>query len=495
MHKRNGALTILLAAGAALGQTGVSWVAHHDGGAHFDDYAYHSAIDASGNIYVTGGQTNESGVVQMLTVKFDTNGVKQWARVAPAPGGGPDYGFAIAVAPNGNVIVAGDSVGVGTDYDLVTLAYTPDGVLAWSQRYDGPASGYDGTSSGRSLAVDASGDVFAGGYSVGAGTGYDAVVVKYSAAGVQQWVARYDGGTNGTDDCYGLGADEAGGVYVIGEATRPVTGRDLLTMRYDAAGTLLWARTYDGGTNGSDFSNTMAVHPAGGVVITGVSPGADTDDDAVTISYDAAGNELWAQRYDGAAHRDDYAIGVAVSAQGAVAVTGSSEDRWDRHAMTWLYDVAGNLLWTRSHDISDAYLGEDTGIDVRFDPSGNVWAAGFGWGGFEVGYDAYAIQYAPDGSVLYEHHRDGVVHGDDTAWHLVVHADGTVHAAGFSQRGGRHLDVMVVKYGPPSPLAPALISVDATPVVPGVAAAQRIGEPRTESPRRRVAQRFTPALR
>ncbi len=135
------ALVSLLAAGLADAQLAKHGVRHHDGEGSSEDYGYHATVDSQGNVVLTGRATNAAGVLEILTVKYDRNGSKQWARTYPAPGGGPDFGWGIAVDAAGNAFVAGDSAGVGGDYDIVVLKYGPSGTLLWSQRYDGPGGG------------------------------------------------------------------------------------------------------------------------------------------------------------------------------------------------------------------------------------------------------------------------------------------------------------------------------------------------------------------
>lgn len=492
---------VFFSASLAQAQLARHWVGHHDGPAHLDDYGYGTFVDSKGNLLVVGSATNSAGVTEILTVKFDAAGTKHWAQIYPAPGGGPDYGFEVACDAQDNIVVLGDSVGVGTDYDLVTLKYSPQGTLLWAQRYDGPAHGYDSTSFGLSLGLDASGNVFAGGYSAGVGTGYDSIVLKYTPAGVLAWEARYDGPTSGGDYCYGLEVDSAGNVCVTGETPDAGGAPDYLALKYDTNGNLLWQRQVDGPAHGADYVFSLETGPSNEVVITGFSDGVGTHDDVMTVKYDAAGNLEWVRRYDGPASKDDAGVGISVGAQGQVAVTGEVERAPDSAAVTLLYDASGNLLWAREHDVSTAYYGDDGGIDTAFDAAGNVYATGWGWGGPEFGDEAFLVQYGPDGTQKFADQYDGPVHGDDECFGVTVRGD-DVFIAGLSQRGSRHLDAFAVKYGPEqsfgTPAVEQLLVIDEPTFAPTTSPrdAAPFREPRSPAPfRPRSHHRYAPTGR
>ena len=56
---------------------------------------------------------------------------------------------------------------------------------------------------------------------------------------------------------------------------------------------------------------------------------------------------MWAERYDGAAHRDDHGRAIAVDDSSNVYVTGRSENaRSTAQVMTVKYDRDGNVLWS-----------------------------------------------------------------------------------------------------------------------------------------------------
>lgn len=441
-------LTACLGAGLSHAQIQRQWARHHGGPAGLDDYGYNIAVDAQGDVYATGSSTGSSGVVEMLTVKLDACGAEQSARTYAGPGGGPDRAWAIEVDGAGNAIVVGDSLGAGTDYDLVVLKYAPDGTIVWVQRYDGPGSGFDGTDQGVCLALDASGNVFTGGYSVGLGTGYDSVVLKYAPDGTLLWEARTDGLAHATDNCTWIRTDDSGNAYVAGRMTNPGTGADIFVQKYDPSCSLLWEQRYDGPANGFDLAAGLALGPGNEAVVTGFSYGSGTDADAVTIQYDSDGNLDWVQRVD-TVGGFDYGLTVAVSDQGMVAVTGGTFTGLDWAALILAYDSVGNLLWSHTYDVASFYLGNDFGLDVGIDAVGNVYSAGFGWDGYELGQQTYLVEYAPDGSLLFQDEFDGPAHGDDAVARLRMQGS-EVYLAGLTQRGADHLDLLVLKYGPKS---------------------------------------------
>ncbi len=443
-------------------QTQRQWARHHDGADQRDDYGEFVAVDSQKNTYLIGEVTNASGATEILTVKYDVLGQEKWSRTYAGPAGGQDFGWQVAIDPAGNAIVAGDSVGIGTDYDIVLLKYSPQGSLLWMQRYDGPASGYDALSAGFSLAVDSNGDVVVGGYSAGVGTGPDGVVLKYSAAGVLLWEARHNGTANGTDDIYGIRIDGAGNVYATGETTGSLTGRDLLTLKYSPGGALLWKREYDGPASGQDYVYKLALGPANDVAIVGVSAGIGTGNDLVAIHYDTDGSVLWTNRFNGAANKDDLAFGVAINNASQVAVTGFTEKGWESSAITLLYDTSGALLWSQDLDASSLYLGDDAGIDCDFDSDGNLFMVGYGWGGPEFGYETLLVEYSPFGQLLFEDVYDGVAHGDDFGLCLTLDDHDNAYVAGYSQRGSQHLDTLLLKYGS----GPAFLPVPVNPPLP-----------------------------
>ncbi|HWN44120.1 MAG TPA: SBBP repeat-containing protein, partial [Thermoanaerobaculia bacterium] len=141
------------------------------------------AADAAGNTYVTG-VTTAGATEDVLTVKYNSQGVVQWA--VTYDGGDADQGFAVAVDSAGNVYVAGRSW-TETQYGLhgyfLVVKYNASGVQQWAT-WD--VQGV--LSAGFAVAVDGSGNVYvAGEYYSGNSDLHTMITVKLNAAGAIQW--------------------------------------------------------------------------------------------------------------------------------------------------------------------------------------------------------------------------------------------------------------------------------------------------------------------
>ena len=206
---------------------------------------------------------------------------EEW--VARYGGGESDYAYALAVDAYGNVYVTGESLGSGTDFDFATIKYNASGNQLWVARYDGSYC-YDEYcwryyDSAHALAVDADGNVYVTGESWGDDSVLTYAIIKYDASGNLLWTRDYEGPGLDTD-AYGLAVDADGNVYV--------TGYDFATIKYDASGKELWVVRYEGPRINFGVAYALAVDADGNVYVTGESNG-----DFATVKYDASGKELW----------------------------------------------------------------------------------------------------------------------------------------------------------------------------------------------------------
>ena len=353
------------------------WLRTTDGGGN--DAAAAIVTDEAGNVFVTG---SSAGGLYSMTAKYSPTGAQLWVQSFTTIGEG-DAGVDIAVDHEGTANVVGYNVESDTGFDIVTIKYSASGVELWMRRYDF-GSGEDVPAA---IACDESGIYVTG------RSNDDYTTIKYDFDGVEQWVRSYNGTGNGSDSPADVYVDAAGNIYVTGQSPGIGTNVDYATVKYDAAGTQQWARRYDGPTTvvASDYDRAvdLAVDTAGNVFVTGNSA-----DDFATVKYDAAGTEIWVRRYNGPGAGADWATSIAVDASGNSYVCGTSygnaTTQYDFATVS--YDPSGTARWTeRYNGPGNNY---DNAYAVAVHSSGNVYVSGSSVG-TGTGPDYTTIKYAP----------------------------------------------------------------------------------------------------
>lgn len=431
--------------GFGFAQVTQEWVARYNGPGNNFDEAQVVAVDESGNVYVTGTSTGIGTVWDYATIKYNSAGVQQWEARYNGPGNGSDLAVALAVDASGNVYVTGSSAGIGTGDDYATIKYNAAGVQQWEARYNGPGNDFDLAAS---MAVDAFGNIYVTGRSLGSGTGSDYATIKYNSAGVQQWEVRYSSPGSFSDVPKSLAVDAAGNVLVTGSSESFGDLADYATIKYDANGNEQWVAKYNGPGNYFDEAQSLVVDAAGNVYITGASTGSVTGLDYATIKYNANGIEQWVARFDGTGTQNDFAFDLAVDVSGNTYVTGQisigTEDE-DFDYATIKYNAAGIQQWITTYNgPGNAFDGAST---LALDGSANVYISGRS-AGSGTGFDIATIKYNTNGVQQWEARYAGTGDVHDIANSLAIDAFDNVYVTGSGGLFGvgTGFDYTTIKY-------------------------------------------------
>jgi hypothetical protein len=350
-----------------------------------------TAIDASGNLYVTGGFTgnivfNTSPQTtltstqddDLFVAKYDAGGHPLWARVANGATGLPaslslDGGLAIALDNQGNSYVGGgfvktlafkdagnntlatlNSAGSMLNFEAFVAKYSANGTLLWAVggMSGAPQDSGDlnaGINSIIAIAVDGTGNPYVTGSLTGnkflgtpvTGTEVSELVVSRlnPATGAPVWISVAGGSRN--DEALGMGIDAAANLYVIGDmgftTTFPTQPPTTLTdthgfvnsfvAKYNKNGQCLWVKAI----GGEEFiSGThVAVNATGQIYVTGEFDGSVTFGSTIL------------DEHEGGAHEDGLGGFIA---------------KLDSDGQTW--------LWAREFDA----LGESVTLDAAGNP-------------------------------------------------------------------------------------------------------------------------------
>ena len=364
-----------------------AWVAHYDGppitGIHSNDYVTDMVVRDS-NVYVTGYEGLFGS--DWATVKYDYAGQELWVSRYEEGVGEPE---AMVVDAAGNVYVTGYNNNDNA-IDLVTFKYSPGGVLLWEVRYI--TSG--GNNQPSDMAFDASGDIYISGASwIPEQGAFDLLLLKYDTDGNLLWDRTIDDGDGYTDSGYALAIDPDGNAIVAG-----FTNPDPYLVKYSPTGDLLWEDVH-GGLSTNDYWRYVETDAEGNIYVFGqIAPGGGAANHLWTTKYDPDGNILWEQSYIGTYPNACYVGGLALMPDGGVVITGQSWDQpFHTNIVTIRYASDGTVLWQRNE--TAGYL-HASGKDVAVDADGSIYVTGYGYGS-SSGEDIITLGYSPDGDVLW----------------------------------------------------------------------------------------------
>lgn len=321
------------------------------------------AVDSAGNVFITGHfqgtatftstNVNSSGESDVFIAKYNSQGTLVWVRKA----GGNDFdeAHALALDAGGNLYLTGSFDATAT-FGSTTLTNTSassdifiakcdaNGAFLWARRAGGISD-----DSGNGVALDAATNVYVTGFFssnavfsttnlIASGTSAsDIFIAKYDSGGAFAWV-RQAGGIN-QDAGNGIAVDASGNILVTGQfrvaasfGTTNVTGNgsDIFLARYDSSGSVTWVQKAGG--NDSIYGDqgwSVRTDLAGNAYVTGYFSGTASFgstniatsgfDDVFVAKYATNGQTLWVERIGGSGIDIGYALALDTSNNVSVA--------------------------------------------------------------------------------------------------------------------------------------------------------------------------------
>lgn len=436
-----------------------------------------TTVDPVGNLYVAGESSSASSGRDYLILKISPAGQVLWVNSYNGPANGDDSPAAIAVDAFGEVFVTGSSEGIGSDLDIATVRLTSDGFRSPSwrdighglgvRRYNGLGNGSDG---GLALALDVNGFSYVTGRSLGAGTFTDVVTIKYpqisNQAGDEAWVRRYNGAGNGIDEPVAVLADAAGLVHVLAASEGIGTDTDWAFLRYDANGNLAssWP-TLGESTGVRRFSSLGAVvdrpvamvrDAAGNLIATGVSRPGATGDDLTVLKLLADGQFAWTNYYNGPGNGADVPAAIRVDVAGDVIVGGTSTGFSSGDDFVLLRLTGGGTFsaqWPSTgvgvgiRRLDGGHFTGDFARALTIDSVGDVLITGESFS-FTSGNDFLTVKVSASGQVLWSHRFDAGGNGAESPRGLFVDLNDNLFLVGDAQSlTGSDDDILALRFG------------------------------------------------
>jgi hypothetical protein len=392
------ALPLLFAAVAAAAPGDTIWTRQFSTGSKAD--AFLDVARGPGDVYYCTGiarATEETST--LVLVKYKSNGAKLWTRFYQSPSRKGSAGARVAVAPDGDVVVAG------------TIGVAP------------PAS-----SKGR-----------------------DVVVLRYAPNGTREWVARFDGVAHNDDYAADLVLDGSGAAFVAGMSRSATTGQDYLALKVAPRGGVKWYWVYDG-PGVRDFGTGVAVDGGGNCYVTGSSQGSGGTVAAATAKLNRVGGQVWLKRlqYGDEGHSDAAALVYRrIGDARRLFLTGSAMGLMSTRRNLLIAEVDANTGARIHHAVVDGSGADDGGAALVVDATGNAYAAGWTTDATSSVVHAFVARMSADGTVPWTYAL-WLPPGDNEAFFQAIDLDaaGNVVCGGYAAAPGRGPEGLVESFWP-----------------------------------------------
>ena len=404
--------------------------------------------DINENVVVSGG----SGGGNTVVVKYSSTGNFLWA--SPYDGrSGSDIVKSMAVDGNGNIYLSVESNG-SSSIAFATIKYKPDGSTVWIKEY----TAHDTSTVPQCMVMDKDAILYITGrinnYSgfVFGNNSSDLLTIKYDSLGNLLWAERYNDATsaNSYESGNHILADEGANVYITGETASTTGGiSDIITIKYDSGGNQLWANNYSGtGGVSSDKGWRLGIDGNKNVYVLGQSVLNTNSDPPVLIKYSANGVLQWTLSVNN---------GTSISMPSNNIVT-------DNEGNSYVYGT-GNLVKYNTLGVQQwvaqnvgGYSGYYNNVSPVYseamflDHCGNIFIAGNKQKSTSPATVMAVSKYSNEGDLLWSDFSDPPpsVYSNDNGFGVIADEKGSIYATGYVSATTDSTTSWTVKYSPPA---------------------------------------------
>lgn len=315
-----------------------SWVKQIAGPSHMQTRS--AATDPSGAVIACGSieglvdfnpgsgsnTGSSSGLKDIFIYKLNASGEYVWSVVIG--GSQDDIAYDIGTDAQGNVYCTGEfremvnfnpggtafNLTAFSGYNAFVVKYSPAGEFLWARKFGGTSQGYE---SGRTLAVDASGNVITSGVFYGTvdfdpgadvsnmnfNNSYGCYISKLNTNGNFVWAKGFPGGstvpnelkTDGANNVYCVGTFYSNVDFDPGTPSYTLNGQyyDTFITKFDPQGSFIWARQFQ--SSYYCVTTEIQIDPQGNVYAAGHFNGT-TDFDPDLVATQTVTNTQYSYR-------------------------------------------------------------------------------------------------------------------------------------------------------------------------------------------------------
>lgn len=398
------------------------WTARYDGAFHDNDEAYDVAVDKFKNVYVTGRSFANSYNDDIVTIKYNESGTVQWIKSFDGPTSKNDIPVGLVIDSLTNIIIAGYTYNSNNNFDIVTIKYNSSGDRLWVNYFNSPSNLDDYPTAIKS---DKVGNIYIAGQVTNTQGFYDAVIIKINPNGVQEWVKYYSGTVNGNYNPSSIAIDTSGDVIVAISAPTLAASTDIIVIKYNSSGNVVWIQQYNGTSNGMDYPKKIVSIPSRDIYVGGWTENGSNYTDMLVLKYSSSGVKLWEAKYNGVYNDYDFLEDMFVDQWGNVYISGTIENpNGKNNFATIKYNTSGTQQWVAYYQNSFKNSSEVT--TIAMDNLGNIFVTGIEYDSLDNA-DIITVMYRQEtyitGKVFFDTNNNGTYDSTDlplSGWKVLL---------------------------------------------------------------------------
>ena len=327
-------------------------------------------LDPQGNVVLGSFGVNSNYDYDIFIYKYSSDGNLIWTTIWDGPEHGRDYAGPMDIDAAGNIYMAGqtqDTVNI-LSRDVALLKLNPQGTIQWVKYWNGYY--YNGDDVTRAISVR-DGHVYVGGYADGVEGYADAMILKFKTDGTLVWGKMINGPDDSYDDVRALTVDAGGNVYTTGGSVGTQTQEDFFTLKLNSSGSLVWSKRYH--LSGIDTGTEIALDSENNIIVSGTSQQYGRDN-MFTIKYDQTATPIWTRRFN--SEDSCYSVLRDMKVVGKdIYVTGNTKtDNCTRlYYVTQKYTDIGTTSWSKLYNAGGLHAQPSA---MAIDNKGRVYVTG-----------------------------------------------------------------------------------------------------------------------
>ncbi len=341
-----------------------------------NDYCDKTIVDANGNIYVAASTRTANNSDDIMLVKYNSAGTRQWTKTYNYSYNGIEQPNDICFDGSGNIYVTGTSTrGPGGYYDAILLKFDTNGNIIWVKRIN-RTNFSDRKAEGVSLVVR-------DGIYAGINFIYDDYtecgIAKYTLNGDSVSYISFGSVNNFSYRMIKMIKDNSLSIYAVctGEVI-PNEEKDILVKKINTNGnfSVEWSKTYTGSSHMNDTPRDIALGPDGNLFVVGSTEASNQGSNTLLLKYGRDDGALLFQKTynDPVANQSDYATHISFDMNANIIIAGGTTPLNSSADMLFIkYSPSGTQQWVKTYSHPG---NRPEGIrDMKMDGADNIYVA------------------------------------------------------------------------------------------------------------------------